>query len=319
MPVAGWADGEKASAEALRARSAAIRHEGVYLGFLEWVAWGLLFEKNVVLVFGDCLMDVLTVFAPSQVPDEVWITWDTCRIVVVRCTVSPGEWQSAVGMMPEVNHFVIGELVSTSASAVSGDGASSGRPPLCVKAAALRLGVMLKPTVAQGDCGPDAMCYFLGRPRTMASWLTIRQEIADFNTQHADDPAWALIGATCQESQQSTASAHPGGLGSHRRILVPASAMPSIPMAVTAPPASSTIAATHTSASVDTSANDPADSLILVDEPDLSHQLSLADDSLQHQLVCTGEDASAVPPDPQWKTGLWVSPAQTNCHTKSNL
>ena len=296
MPVAGWGDGEKASADALRVRSAAIRLEGVYLGFLEWVAWGLLFKKNVVLVFGDYLMDVLTVFAPLQVPDEIRVTWDTCRIGVVRCTGSPDEWRSAVGNEPEVNHFVIGELVSTSASAFSGDCASSGRVPLCAKAAALRLGVMLKPTVAQGDCGPDTMSYFLGRPRTMASWLTIRGEIADFIAKHADDPAWALIGATCQESQQSNASAHPNGLGSYRRMVVPASAMPSIPMAITAHPASSTIAAIPTTASVDTPANDPADSLILVDEPDLNRQLSSVEDPLQHELVATGEDASAVSP-----------------------
>ena len=49
---------------------------------------------------------------------------------------------------------------------------SSGRAP------AAGAGWSLRATVAQGDCGIDAMAYWEGRPRTPETWQRVRLELA---------------------------------------------------------------------------------------------------------------------------------------------
>ena len=51
-------------------RVAEVRKPGSYLGFLEWVGWGLASKRRILMLFGDEVWDLLQVFAPDLPPME---------------------------------------------------------------------------------------------------------------------------------------------------------------------------------------------------------------------------------------------------------
>ena len=51
------------------------------------------------------------------------------------------------------------------------------------------------PTIADGDCGPDAMCLLLHRSRTLRSRQVVRHELAAFLLKHSMNQA--LIHSMC--------------------------------------------------------------------------------------------------------------------------
>ena len=110
MEPDSWAAGAKASATALHNRAAQIREPGVYIGFLEWVIWGLANQMTVLMLFGDAIQDIIDMFAPLAVSDDLRVSWAQARVAVVRCTPG-GEVQAASGLHPLVNHFMIGSAV----------------------------------------------------------------------------------------------------------------------------------------------------------------------------------------------------------------
>ena len=110
MKPDSWAAGAKASATALHNRATQIREPGVYIGFLEWIIWGLANKMTVLMLFGDAIQDIIDMFAPLAVPDDLRVCWAQALVAVVRCTIG-GEVQAASGLHPQVNHFMIGSVV----------------------------------------------------------------------------------------------------------------------------------------------------------------------------------------------------------------
>ena len=110
MKPDSWAAGAKASATALHNRTTQIREPGVYIGFLEWIIWGLANKMTVLMLFGDAIQDIIGMFAPLAVPDDLRVGWAQALVAVVRCTPG-GEVQAASGLHPLVNHFMIGSTV----------------------------------------------------------------------------------------------------------------------------------------------------------------------------------------------------------------
>ena len=74
----------------IRARALAVRRPRDWLGFLEWCAWGCLEQRRVLMLLGDEVWDIHSVFAPAVVlPDDAPV----CRVAAVRLTAS-GAWLS---------------------------------------------------------------------------------------------------------------------------------------------------------------------------------------------------------------------------------
>ena len=107
----------------------------------------------------------------------------------MRATGFEGKWTAAVGLVPILNHFVIG-VASGRAAASDVEPAVVGAAVVdsasCAKRAALRAGWILKTTVSDGDCGPDVMAYHLGLPRNIETWAGLREAIADFMFLNSD-------------------------------------------------------------------------------------------------------------------------------------
>ena len=67
----------------LRARGEEVRRPGVYIGFLEWIAWGFIEHRRVLMLFGSEVVDVSAVFAPG-LPDPG--SSSTCHVAAVQRT-----------------------------------------------------------------------------------------------------------------------------------------------------------------------------------------------------------------------------------------
>ena len=198
----------------IRARALEVRRPGAYIGFLEWAAWGCLEQRRILMLLGADVWDIMEVFAPGvSIPADAPV----CRVAAVRVSAS-GSWLSPglPGQGLDANHFVIGSApreplpcapASSKARGAGGDAQSN----------ALRLGWLLRETVAQGDCGLDVMAYHLGLERIPLCWLELRVRIADFLDEHAADASWQEIAEACQESSTSDASRSSAWLGAKRR------------------------------------------------------------------------------------------------------
>ena len=49
-------------------RSRKLRSPGEYIGFLEWVMWGHMHNKRVIMLFGSAAFDLMDWFAPGIGP-----------------------------------------------------------------------------------------------------------------------------------------------------------------------------------------------------------------------------------------------------------
>ena len=182
----------------IRDRTAAVREPRAYIGFLEWCAWACLEQRRVLMLLGAEVWDILTVFAPSVViPDEALV----CRVAAIRMT-GKDTWLST----GDPNHFVIGSASSVPLPRASSSVAPNG-VEVDARRCALRHGWLLRPTIAQGDCGPDVMAHNLGLVRAPPTWLEIRTRIADFLVEHAADASWHVIAEGCQEANTHDAAA----------------------------------------------------------------------------------------------------------------
>ena len=133
-------------------------------------------------------------------------------VAAVVGTAVPGQWLAAEGDMPHINHFVIGVFFRKQGQGLPA--AAAIEPASCARKAALQAGWVLKPTVADGNCGPDVMAYHLEIPRNMDSWIAIRKSIADFMFQHAGEDAWQEVAHSCDEGFDASGGPDPkGGLG----------------------------------------------------------------------------------------------------------
>ena len=179
-------------------RAAAVRGPRAYIGFLEWCAWACLEQRRVLMLLGAEVWDILTVFAPSVViPDEALV----CRVAAIRMT-GKDTWLST----GDPNHFVIGSAPSVPLPRASSSAAPNGVED-DARRCALRHGWLLRPTIAQGDCGIDVMAHNLGLVRAPPTWLEIRTRIADFLVEHAADASWHVIAEGCQEANTHDAAA----------------------------------------------------------------------------------------------------------------
>ena len=197
-------------AGAIRHRAAEVRRPYEFIGIFDFVAFALHHKVEVFMLFGSYVVDLLQTFTSSWKPSSA--DWPKARVAAV---VGVSNWQSAVGpdgtlqaLLPAVSHYVIGLAVDHGAPTPF-----AACPSSSAVRAAMRANWVLRPTATQGDCGIDALCYHLGRPRTRASWQAIRTDIADFMDKIADDPVWQDVFVATQEYVRKAAAPAVGCLG----------------------------------------------------------------------------------------------------------
>ena len=178
----------------LRGRARKIREPGAYIGFLEFVVWGLAHNVRVVTLFGDEEKDLLEMFAPGVPPENPNLPMGEMLVCAVE--ISMGQWLAARGGTPFINHYVIGRRTKT-----IGHRAVSGEVPSNAKAAAMRAGWSLHETVAQGDCGIDCMAAYMGMARDDISFQQIREGIALEMESKATSSVWHDIADACCERE----------------------------------------------------------------------------------------------------------------------
>jgi hypothetical protein len=174
--------------EKIRERAENIRLLHSYIGFFEFMVWAHIRERMATIIFGNNLVWLGELFGTplAQVALE-----NPCHVVAVVMTAK-GELLAAQGDLPNINHFVI-------AVPIAGATAQKSTSRMAV-VAARKAGFAVKLTDATGDCGIDCMTFFDGSARTAASFSNLREELADFMVNHAEDKAWQTVFASCQEA-----------------------------------------------------------------------------------------------------------------------
>ena len=195
-------------------RSEEIRRGGIYLGHLEWAAWAFLNERRVKVCLGREIMDMY-----EWVVDYLGYAFmdppkQEAHIACVKIDGLSGQWLPVNRHGESSNHFVLAKRRRL--APLEGLPEPLWSPPGgSAKEEARKAGLMLMDTVAQGDCAPDCMAYFMCLPREKRSWLAIRTALADFLQFHAKNPLWQEIATLCGEAEPGhvPAGLPPGGLG----------------------------------------------------------------------------------------------------------
>ena len=188
-----------------------VRKPGRYLGFLEWIAWGVHWNRRVLMLYGDQVWDLMELFAPA-LPARKFE--GECRVAAVRVQTHGEMLSASAHLLP--NHFLIGV-----ASGHARDEGSPTHPSTSARRAALHVGWLLKDTVMQGDCGVDVMAYHLGLERGQPSWNLIRNSIVAFLSVHMHEALWQDIAEVCQEGHRKPREEPGGVLGAVPRPLLP--------------------------------------------------------------------------------------------------
>ena len=83
-----------------------MRHEGVYIGFFEWLVWRQISKSDVLMLFGSIVVDVGLDFGGSVPAVE-----STAAHRVIAVFMDGNKMLSVVipgSPLPDVNHFVVG-------------------------------------------------------------------------------------------------------------------------------------------------------------------------------------------------------------------
>jgi hypothetical protein len=185
-------------AKQIRKRADAVRMLGEYVGFFEFMVWSSLRKRELLLLFGQNLVNIHQVFGTplSEVPLS-----NTCRVAAVLLK-SNGTLQAASGHPPVINHYVIAvTIVGAAQPDVLGEWPDAlAQRSGTAAVAARKAGLALKVTDTTGDCGIDCMAYYDGESRTSATFVALRGELADFMVANRADPAWQSVFRICQEA-----------------------------------------------------------------------------------------------------------------------
>ena len=109
MTSQGWKSDPKIAQEVLE-RAKTVRFAGQWLGLFEWIAWGVMHQARVLMMFGSNIVDVIAELAPQVSP----VTWKkTHRVIAVH--LRDGIMLSSVpesdSHHPQVNHYTAARLM----------------------------------------------------------------------------------------------------------------------------------------------------------------------------------------------------------------
>ena len=211
-----------ALAAQMRKRAAAVRRDGVYVGFFEWLLFARLSGMRVHALFGSSVVDMVSWFAPNLPELTALARHPLGFVAVVVAGADPMlEAHYDAAGRPYMSHFVLGvpfecadkaeaaASASPSASASTGppfgtaaasaSGVAAARAPRNAHAPALEAGFALRATAADGNCGPHTMTLLQGLAGTAGQRQAMRYELGRHMEEVADDPYWQNVWQACSE------------------------------------------------------------------------------------------------------------------------
>ncbi len=156
-----------------------LRIAGRYVGFLAFLCFGLHYEVRVNMWIGRGTQEVVGLFAPWAFDGRRFA--DAVDVVALRTVVDErtGEtsYRHCGDDVQSANHFVAAFRLEAPLE-IPGDS---------VEATYGREGLLLFPTVLDGDCAVDTMLAVLGLPSTKPARLQMRLRLAQQLVELADD------------------------------------------------------------------------------------------------------------------------------------
>ena len=234
---------------AMLGRAQRIGSACVDIGLLEFVAFCASRKRRLMMLLPDGPVDIVSAFAAPLI-DSTWSMEPFPRLVVP--VVSRGNAGWCMASYGEASHFMA--AVPAATKPVNGKSAI---------AEGARKGYHVMPTVADGDCGPDALLHVLCEHRCRERRQEIRQQIRDVLYRNAGSSVWHGIAEACQEINAAPAvagssaahaanvsAAAPGVAGSEAAVnsspsasAAPAVAGPSVAQSAAGPSVAVTVAA----------------------------------------------------------------------------
>ena len=188
--VPGPASDEGVAAGILR-RATEMRAAGSYIGLWEILCWCGMRQSPCKLLLAEGLVDVVAAFAPDVIVHPC--LRGPCANVLVGCRGDEHDDGPHPVWIPSgmagLSHLIAG-LAMGSAMACTG---------CSVRDHCLRHGFAPVMTVANGDCGIDAMLVIAGAPRKAPDRQRLRNELHDFMTAKATDMTWQTAFLSLQE------------------------------------------------------------------------------------------------------------------------
>ena len=171
-----------------------IRAPRKYIGYSAFLVFALLHKTKVYVWEGDNRVDLTKVFLPDWAYAELS---DSLNVDAAVCTGEEQgdgsrKWVPISDKHPlcTCRHYV--SLCYTGVCYVSEDTST-------VDGFYGGLGAVVISTVADGDCGPDAMMHMLGENSTFIARTQLREAIADYILSRAKERWFQEVLAACQE------------------------------------------------------------------------------------------------------------------------
>ena len=178
---------------AMLGRAQLVGRACVNIGLLELVAFCASRKRRLMMLLPDGVVDIVSAFA-APLLDSTWCMEPFQRLVVPVAGRGKAGW--CMASYGEASHF----MAAVAAPIRPVDGKSA-------IAEGARKGYHVMPTVADGDCGPDALLHVLCEHRCLQSRHAIRQQIRDVLYKNAGSVVWHGIAEACQEIDAAPAVA----------------------------------------------------------------------------------------------------------------
>ena len=174
-------------------RACEMRTAGRYIGLWEILCWCACRQIRCRILLAEGLVDIVNAFAPL-ICTHRWAR-EPCAHVIVGCQADEEEEGPHAAWIPcgmaGVSHFIAGLAMGSSMDAV-------GRN---VRDHCLRNGFAPVMTVANGDCGLDAMLIIAGVSRSPLERVRLRCKLSDFMITKAEEVPWQEAFLVLQEHE----------------------------------------------------------------------------------------------------------------------
>ena len=179
----------------MRLRADEVLKPRKHVGYFEWFVWSRLVGRPVDVLIGEEVLNVSEIFGGGL---GLNTSEPACLAIATTWNRDLNRWcgESAESLYSRSNHFLIGTLHPPPPSAIA------SLPLEAIEVAASKVGWGVLTTVAQGDCGIDAMAYHSGRARVEESWDDIREDLAGAILSLCENVDWQDAFETCQEGRQ---------------------------------------------------------------------------------------------------------------------
>lgn len=202
---------------AIRKRAVVVGRLGEWVGLFDLLVYAAATQQQLSIWFGDELVDVLGMFLP-----DLRAEWPAGRPVLHLIATKLSDTSRPVGDVRDMNHWLGATPIDDAVVVHDVEGHRSlTRADVGGKAKALAAkrresksdleveeivayymerGFAAHKTVAQGDCGIDAICISEGRVRSPLSWQQTRTKIMESMWERASSKLWQDLWSMCGEN-----------------------------------------------------------------------------------------------------------------------